>query len=88
MKSLALAASIAVTLMTVGTASAYHPADRTVRGTLEPEQSERIEFEDVQRGLFRAGSSATPAPRPGRSSHSSHLRDASRPPYLTEHHPR
>lgn len=86
MKSFAFAAAVAGVVLSIGAALAYHPMDRTVRGTLEPEQRERIELEDVQSGRFQTGSSAVPARRqlanPARSG------EASRPPYLTEHHTR
>lgn len=88
MKYIPFAAAIAGAMLIAGSAFAYHPTDRSVRGTLDPEQSERIEFEDVQRGVFSTRSSATRVQPVGRASHGSHLGEASRPPYLTEHHTR
>lgn len=88
MKSISFAAAIAGAMLIAGSAFAYHPTDRNIRGTLDLEQSERIEFEDVQRGVFRGGSSSIPARRRGRSAHSTHIGGDSRPPYLTEHHTR
>lgn len=85
MKPYAFAVAAAGILLSIGTAFAYHPMDRNLRGTFDPEQSERIEFEHVQRGW----SSDSPSAR----STSQRARPAQRgatavPPYLTEHHTR
>lgn len=85
MKLYAFTAAAVGILLSIGTASAYHPADRNIRGTMEQEQRERIDFEDVQRGVFRGSPSATTAGQPARSAR----RGANTvPPYLTEHHTR
>ena len=85
MKNLALASAAAGLLLMPGTALAYHPVDHNVRGTLELEQRERIDFEDVQRGVFRATPPARTQRPPARSTRQG--ADAV-PPYLTEHHTR
>jgi hypothetical protein len=85
MKTLAIASAAAGILLMTGTAFAYHPVDRNVRGTLEQEQRERIDFEDVQRGVFHSvlpARTVRPSARPARQG-----ADAV-PPYLTEHHTR
>ena len=92
MKPHALALAAAATVFSIGTAFAYHPVDRNVRGTLEQEQRERIDFEDVQRGSFRGGPFAAMARQPAamaRQPARSIRRGAdAAPPYLTEHHTR
>ena len=85
MKPHTLALAAAAIVFSIGTAFAYHPVDRNVRGTLEQEQRERIDFEDVQRGSFRSGPSAAMARQPVRSIRRG---TAAVPPYLTEHHTR
>lgn len=85
MKPLALAGAVAGIWLSIGTAFAYHPMDRNIRGTLEQEQRERIDFEDVQRGSFRGRPSVATVRQPAKSGR----RGAdSIPPYLTEHHTR
>jgi len=89
MKPHAFAIAAAGILLSIGTAYAYHPLDRATRGTLEQEQRDWIEREDVQRGVFRSRPSAAIAPRTARAQ----ARPARRgeyafPPYLTEHHTR
>lgn len=84
MKPRTFAATVAGIILSIGPAFAYHPLDRNLRGTLEPEQRERIDFEDVQRGSFRAGPTAA-ARQPARAAQRG--ADAV-PPYLTEHHTR
>lgn len=86
MKPHVFAAAMVGLLLSIGTAVAYHPADRSVRGTLEPEQVERLDFDDVQRGLFHEGtSSSTRIRRPERSARRG---PAAVPRFLTEHHTR
>lgn len=88
MKPYAFTAAAVGILLSIGTASAYHPADRNIRGTMEQEQRERIDFEDVQRGVFRGSPSATTAGQPARSARSARRGANTVPPYLTEHHTR
>lgn len=90
MKPHIFAIAAAGILLSIGTAYAYHPLDRTMRGTLEQEQRDWIELEHVQQGAFRGRPSAAIAPRAARAQ----ARPARRageyavPPYLTEHHTR
>lgn len=85
MKPHAIALAVAGILLSIGTAFAYHPMDRNLRGTLDPEQSERIEFEHVQHGWSSHRLSTTSARQRARPAQ----RGANAvPPYLTEHHTR
>lgn len=59
MKLYAFAVAVAGILFSIGTAFAYHPMDRNLRGTLDPEQLEWIELEHVQRGWSSHRPSAT-----------------------------
>ena len=85
MKVLTVASAATSILLMIGAASADHQVDRNVRGTLEQEQRERIDFEDVQRGVFRATSPAKAQRPPARSTRQG---AGAVPPYLTEHHTR
>lgn len=85
MKTLAVASAAAGILLMIGPAFAYHPVDRNVRGTLDQEQRDRIDFEDVQRGVFSGAPAARTQRPPARSTRRG--TDAA-PPYLTEHHTR
>ena len=86
MRPRAFAAATVGLLLSIGTAVAYHPADRSVRGTLEPEQVERLDFDDVQRGLFHEGPSSSTRVR--RSERSTRRGADAVPRFLTEHHTR
>lgn len=85
MKILAFASAAAGILFMTGTAFADHPVDRNIRGTLEQEQRERIDFEDTQRGVFRGVSPARTVRPPAKSTGRG---TGAIPPYLTEHHTR
>lgn len=86
MKPYAFAVAAAGILLSIGTAFAYHPMNPNVRGTLEQEQRDWIELEDVQRGSFRGRPSAITAPRA--EARPARRRANTVPPYLTEHHTR
>jgi hypothetical protein len=87
MKLHAIATAVACTLLGVGTALAYHPTDRFLRGTLDPDQLELIERDHVQ-SEWLPGMAATAAARqvarPARR-----VQRATGPvPFATEHHTR
>jgi hypothetical protein len=84
MKAHVFVAAIAGILLSIGTAFAYHPMDRNLRGTLDPEQLERIESEHVQRGWLAGRSSTAAARQPTRPAQ----RGTSPVPFATEHHTR
>jgi hypothetical protein len=84
MRILTFTGIFAGTWLIVGTALAYHPTDRNMRGVLEPEQRERIDFEDVQRGTF----STPPARAPRQSAQPPRRGSDAVPPYATGHHTR
>lgn len=94
MKPYAFAAAAAGIVFSTVTAFAYHPMDRNLRGTLDPEQLERVEFEHVQRESFPGGPSATSVQpsasfaQGGSVRRGSARRGTGAVPFPTEHHTR
>jgi hypothetical protein len=88
MKPRAFAAAAAGILLSIGTAFAFHPMDRNVRGQLEQDQRDRIEMEDVQRGVFRGAPSLSARAAARQPTRAARRGEYANPPYLTEHHTR
>lgn len=97
MKPYVIALALVGSLMGSGGAFAYHPMDRWVRGTLEADQREQIEFEHTQRGWLpgtarvrvqadRGAYASTPSTR--RPARPSQRRTSPGPRFPTEHHTR
>lgn len=61
MRPYLLIATLAATLLSGAGAFAFHPADPSVRGALDPDQHERIEFLHVQSGWYHGTPPASAA---------------------------
>ena len=86
MKLHAIAAAAVSIFFGVGTALAYHPVDRSLRGTLDPEQLERLEIDHVQSGWLAGGPSTATVRRTARPAQRG--TSAGPAPYPTVHHTR